>query len=295
MTNYEESIDLKELFKYVINYKKIIIISTIIFFVLGSFISLRIPDTYKASALISTVKENSSEETNFGFSGLGGFGSFLGSNASDRTLEGIEILRSYKFFKNFSQKHNVTVPLFASKRWDKENRELKIDNKLYDVEKSEWVVYDNISSEPSSLQAFEMFRNVFTVSLNDDTGYITISVEHISPDIAKYWVDNIILEVNNIVKNEDLNQAQRSIELFNEQLTTVQLAELRSRLLDLMKGQIEIVNVANTRPEYLFKTIDPAYSPEIKHSPNRILIILITTIFGFLSSIMFFIFRFIFN
>jgi len=295
MTNYEESIDLKELFKYVINYKKIIIISTIIFFVLGSFISLRIPDTYKASALISTVKENSSEETNFGFSGLGGFGSFLGSNASDRTLEGIEILRSYKFFKNFSQKHNVTVPLFASKRWDKENRELKIDNKLYDVEKSEWVVYDNISSEPSSLQAFEMFRNVFTVSLNDDTGYITISVEHISPDIAKYWVDNIILEVNNIVKNEDLNQAQRSIELFNEQLTTVQLAELRSRLLDLMKGQIEIVNVANTRPEYLFKTIDPAYSPEIKHSPNRILIILITTIFGFLSSIMFFIFRFIFK
>ena len=49
---------------------------------------------------------------------------------------------------------------------------------------------------------------------------------------------------------------------------------------ELIQSQTETVMLAEVRPEYVFKTIDPAVVPEEKSKPSRALICVLGTLLG---------------
>ena len=49
---------------------------------------------------------------------------------------------------------------------------------------------------------------------------------------------------------------------------------------ELIQSQTETVMLAEVRPEYVFKTIDPAVIPEEKSKPSRALICVLGTLLG---------------
>jgi uncharacterized protein involved in exopolysaccharide biosynthesis len=65
-----------------------------------------------------------------------------------------------------------------------------------------------------------------------------------------------------------------------QQVANTSLADLQSMFFELIQSQTETVMLAQVRPEYVFKTIDPAVVPEEKSKPSRALICVLGTLLG---------------
>ena len=112
------------------------------------------------------------------------------------------------------------------------------------------------------------------------TGYISVSVEHQSPVIAAQWVRWLVEDVNAAVKAQDVDEATDSIDYLKQQVSNTSLADLQAVFFELIQSQTETVMLAQVRPEYVFKTIDPAVVPEEKSKPSRALICVLGTLLG---------------
>ena len=60
----------------------------------------------------------------------------------------------------------------------------------------------------------------------------------------------------------------------------------KTQILVWIEEQTKTIMLANSRPEYLFKTIDPAIAPERKAGPSRALTCVFGTLFGGFMGVM---------
>ena len=109
---------------------------------------------------------------------------------------------------------------------------------------------------------------------------MTISIEHHSPAVAAQWVNWLVEDINAVVKAQDVDEATKSIEYLTQQIANTSLADLQTMFFELIQSQTETVMLAEVRPEYVFKTIDPALVPEEKSKPSRALICVLGTLLG---------------
>ena len=124
------------------------------------------------------------------------------------------------------------------------------------------------------------------------TGFIHISLMHYSPYLAKDLLDLIILEINEMTQNEDIIFAKNSIKSLEAEYLKIQITDVRAGINRLIEKQLETIAVAKASPEYLFKILSSPNSPEIKSSPDRKLIVIISFIISFSLSSIFFLIRF---
>lgn len=281
----DDEIDLKELFSAIWSGKLTIIITTVVAAIIAVMFALSQPDIYKAEALLSPVSNDGG-----GMGGLasqfGGLASLagvsLGGGSADKTTMGIEVLQSRQFFAQFMTDNDVLVPLMASKNWESSTNRLVINPEIYDVKTNTWLREAKAprQSQPSVQEAHEKFKEIIAVFQDKETGFVTLSIEHYSPYVAKKWVDTLIVAINETIREQDVAQAERSISYLKQQIQTTQLAELQVGFFELIQSQTETIMLANASPEYLFKTLDPAVVPELKAKPKRALIAVLGTLLG---------------
>ena len=216
-----------------------------------------------------------------GLASLAGVSLPGGENASRAQL-GMALLTSRDFIGNFVERRQILPELMAAKSWNISSRELVLDADIYDPESRSWVreVDPPLLPEPSLLEAHERFIEILTVSQDQQTGFVKVSVEHLSPDIAALWLSWLVSDVNEAVRSQDVSEAQKSIAYLRQQVQNTSLADLQSVFFDLIQSQMETVMLAEVRDEYVFATIDPAVAPERKDGPPRILIVLFGLLFG---------------
>lgn len=279
----DDEIDLKEIFTALWAGKVTIILTTVVASVIAVAIALSMPNIYRAEALLSPVSSDGGGMNGLAnkFGGLASLaGVSLGGGGSDKTSMGIEVIKSRTFFADFVDKHPVIVNLMASYGWDSNNNKTLIDAEIYDATNQEWVRKANAprKSEPSVQEAHKEFSKLLFVSQDKESGFITIAIEHYSPYVAKQWVDWLVQDINNTIRDQEVQQAQRSIDYLLNQIEQTKVLELQAGFFELIQSQTETIMLANASPEYLFKTLDPAVVPELKSKPKRALI----SILGFL-------------
>ena len=281
-TSAAQLIDLREFFRILFSYKWLIAGFVVAGTVASVAIALMIPNVYSADTLLAPNEE----QTGSGMSGLaeqyGGLAALAGidlmSGSDEKTTLGLSILRSRKFVSDFIERHDLLVPLMAAKGWDRESGELIIDSDDYDVETQKWVRKVRFPKKvvPSMQEAYEKYiEDVFTVSQNSKTGYVTISIEHYSPEVARQWIAWLVEDINETVMQKDVREARQAIEYLNEQIKATSLAELRNVFSRLIEEQTKTIMLAAVTDEYLFKTVDPPVAPEEKIRPKRSLIVLL--------------------
>ena len=160
-------------------------------------------------------------------------------------------------------------------KWSDEQQDSIIDPSLFDEESQTWV-----GDPPTLAQAFSLFDSIFTVSRNDETGLITISIEWYDPMLAQEWVELIILDINDRVKEKDLIEAASSIEYLQNQLQSTQLIEMQRVFSSMIESQMQTVMLADVREEYILQVIDSPVVPEEKIRPRRAFICIIGTFSG---------------
>ena len=292
-----DEINLKELWKALWQGKFIIIAATAIFSVAAVFFSLSLPNIYKSAALLAPA--NSQQQSSLGaiagqFGGLASLaGVNLGGGKDDRTSMAIAILNSQEFFSNFAEKYNIIPDLMAAENWNEKNNTVLYAKDVYLPDSDEWIreVPPPLKAKPSMQESKEKFNDLLTVFQSEETGLVYIEIEHVSPYVAKQWVDWLVLEINVVMKSRDKEEAQRSISFLQSQIEETKISEHKTLLFELIEEQTKTLMFAEIRNEYAFKTIDPALVEELKTKPKRAVICIIAFLLGGMLSIAFVLIR----
>ena len=259
--------------------------------ILTAMISLSFPNVYRTGAILTASQSNS--DLNSLASNFSGVASIVGitlpgSNSEIKVLMGVEVMKSLDFFEQLTKKYNILIPLLASEDWDKETDKLIINNDIYDEKTGTWKSNDVFSTNgvPSLQSAHRKFLKNLSIVQSNDTGFYEISLENYSPNIAQYWVDSIIYEINETTRKKDIENFTNAVEYLEEEVKLTPLVEVRTGLFNLIKDQKEKIMIAKASDEYLFTVLSGAISPEIKSRPNRALITILSFILSvFLTSI----------
>jgi len=288
----EDNIDLKDLWRAIWAGKITIILISFVFAVASIFFALSKPDIYKASAILAPA---SSEGSAGGLSALAGqFGGLasmaginLGGGGSGKTDLALEIIKSRTFIERFIAKHDLLVPLMAAENWDMPSDTLIFNEELYDQGNNKWIRKVNAPKKPkpSLWEGFVVFSNLLNVSQDKNTSIITIELEYFSPTMAKNWLNWLIADVNEFMREQDQKEAQDSINYLTQQLENIHVTTMETVFYQLIEEQTKNMMLTKVKTEYVLKTIDPAQTPEEKSKPKRALIVVLGTVLGGILSV----------
>ena len=284
--SYDNEIDLRELFRVLWAGKWLIGGVAFAAAVISIIVALMLPNIYRAEALLAPNDQEGAGGLSALAAQYGGLASLaginLGGGSADKTALGLEVLKSRKFISEFIERHDILVPLMAAEDFDAESGELRIDPRIYDLATHKWMrdVKPPKKANPSFQEAHKVFMEILSVSQDKASGFVTVSVEHYSPTIAKQWVDWLVEDINLSIMQQDVAEAEQAIAYLNEQIASTSLADLQNVFFKLIEEQTKTVMLAKVSNEYLLKTLDPAVVPELKAKPKRSLIVILGAMLG---------------
>ena len=283
-SQYDDEIDLRELFAVLWAGRIKIVAITAIFAIVSVIYALSIPNQYKATALLS-----SADSSGGGLSGalgqLGGLASLAGVRLRGAHITksqiAQEIMQSRSFIEGFVEENNLAVGVYAADGWDKSSNELQINSGLYDVSKSQWLV-----EPPSSWSLFKTFSGILSVSEDKKSGLVSVSIEYYSPLIAKQWLDLYVAAINEHMQKREMAKVTRNIEYLQAQIKKTNIAEMQEVFYTIIEEQIKNKMLAEASPEYAFVAVSPSMVPEEKSQPKRAVMCILGTLLGGMLSVL---------
>ena len=291
-TQYDDEIDLRELFGVLwAGSRKIIAITAVFAFV--SFIyALSVSNQYKATVLLAPAQSDSSDLSG-ALGRLGGLASWagvdIGSGDSSEAQMAQEIMKSWSFIDVFIAENNISVEVYAAEGWSRGSNELQIDDDIYDAETKTWLVENDNTGEvgpPSSWVLFEAFSERLVVSENKKSGLVSVSIEYYSPQIAKQWLDMYVAAINAHMQQRQMEKVTNNINYLQAQIEKTSIAEMREVFYTIIAEQTKNKMLSEASPEYAFVAVSPSMVPEEKSQPERAFICIIGTLLGGILSVL---------
>ena len=290
-------IDLFDLIKSVFKDKILILVTTLITFILFLLISLTLDNKYQSTAIVAPAVETTNPSQSFqALSSIAGYTGLDISSDSNITIEAIERIQSLDFFSDHFLPYINLQDLVASNNWDPLSGKLEYDSSIFNEEKGLWVreVDYPKTVKPSDQEAFKFYEDILSITYDNDTHFVELSIIFISPDIAKEWLDLIIKNINESLREIDRRTALNAISFLESQSKTTNLTELNEAISTLLEDQLKTLMLTSARKDYVFKIISSPVSPEMKSSPNRVLICIIGIFLGFMLGLFISIFKSLF-
>jgi len=293
MSNKNE-IDLSEFIRTLWDNKIFIIIVCIIFGVSSVIYALSLPNKYTSSSTLIISDTSSSTDGLGGMaSQYGGLASLAGvrlptSSSKDKLVLAEETIKSRDFMKILLGYDNTLKNILAAADYDFSSNAIIYDDEIYDNKNDKWLYIPAVGQKipPSYLEAHKEFvEKIVKVEIDDETNFLKIEVEHVSPNYAFNLLNLIINELNETSREKDLAESNRALEYLENQLSITQQKDIRNSINKLIEAQLETQMLTNIRNEYLLKPLDMPYIPEIKSSPGRAIICIVITFIGFILSI----------
>lgn len=283
-----------ELLNFIFARKLIILFSAITGLLLASLIAINLEDKYVANVLlkesnISSPQRSSSISLNSFLSG--GF-----NQSSSKSSEGIEVILSNDFFLLLEKKLDVLPYLLAVDSWDDKNKSIEFKTKIYDASKSEWKENSAYSNSDERLYyGFQVYKESISIQISKDTGFINISFKHFSPQFAKFFLENIISEVNETSRLKSYFQADQNISFLIQKLKDENSLEMKEAINSLISANLQTSVLAANNKNYFFDILDSPKVELFPSEPNRIYVILIGSLIGLIASLLGILIYFIFQ
>ena len=299
-SNFDHAIDLRELFNVLMRGKWIIVNLTAFATIIGFIYSLQLPNIYESKSLLAPVNSSSNISRSLGgyssFAGLAGINLPSGDNL-DNSAKAIRKISSLSFFENHIFV-NINLPdLMAVKFWNPKTNELVYDEDIYDINKDIWIKdYSDIKQQmPSAQKSFRVFKNKHLSLIEDKkSGFITLSIKHQSPYVAKQWAELVVNEINSFYRKKDKSESELAVNYLNQQISMTSLSEIQQVLAQLLQEEIKKLTLTEANQFYVFEYINPPAVMEKRIEPNRSLIWILSTLFGGMLSIILVLIRYYF-
>ena len=290
-TQYDDEIDLRELFMVLWAAKRKIIAITALFAIASVIYALSVPNQYKATALLAPAQSSGG-----GLSGalgqLGGLASLagvsIGGGESSEAQIAQEIMKSWSFIEGFIADNDLAAEVFAAEGWSKGSNELQINDDVYDTQNKQWLVENEagVMGPPSSWSLFKAFSGRLAVSEDKKSGLVSVSIEYYSPQIAKQWLDMYVAAINAHMQQRKVAKVTNNINYLQAQIEKTSIAEMREVFYTIIEEQTKNKMVAEASPEYAFVAVSPSMVPEEKSQPKRALICILGTLLGGMLSVL---------
>ena len=288
--DFDDEIDLRELFHVLWQGKWFIVSLTSFVSIIGVIYSLSLPNIYTSEALL--VPSDSSGGISNALGNFGGLAGLAGISLSPSSDEGNSAkalikIRSLSFFEN-NILPNIFLPdLMAVKSWDGNTNILTYDESIYKMDSNIWVGDDSHPNQqkPSVQESFRaFFMQHLSVVQDIKSSFITISINHQSPFIAKQWTELVIDEANAFYRQKDKSESEKAASYLNEQISRAGLSEIKQILAVLLQDEIKKLTLIEANEAFVFDYIDPPAVMEIKSSPKRASICILSALLGLMLS-----------
>ena len=285
----DDEIDLLSMFAIFWKKKLFIFIFSLIIVSLAFFYALNQPNVYSSKTVLMPSNTDDSLTSKIGaYSSLASFaGVSVPAENITKSKEAIERIKSFDFFSNYILPNIKLENILAVKKWDQVNNSLIYDDDLFDEASKNWVrdVSFPKTTIPSDQEAFIAYIEKLTIFEKDDT-FITISIDHKSPEISYNWLKLINYNINESMRSEDIKKAQSSIDFLQSSQSSTQIQSIKEAISNLLENQMQILMLASSNDSYIFKIIEPPVIPEIPSGPNRMLIVMISSFIGVMLSML---------
>ena len=288
--NYDDEIDLRELFQVLWNKIFYIGAMTSIFSLISIIYALMLPNIYQSQAVMMPMEANQGMSGMLGqYSGMASLaGISLPSESGSKAQEAIARIQSFEFFSNSFLPQIKLENLMAVKKWNQASNTLTYDASAFNSESGQWVrkVKPPTSTIPSSQKAYKQYQAIMSVSEDKKTSFVTLSVEHKSPVIAQQWVEIMMDQIDQVMRDQDRQTALQSIAYLNSLAPTVNYEEISKALASLQQEQMKRLMMVEANENYIFKVLDSPIVPEMKAKPKRSLIVILGTMLGMMLSVL---------
>ncbi|WP_166111979.1 Wzz/FepE/Etk N-terminal domain-containing protein [Pseudoalteromonas sp. Z9A5] len=275
--NYLPPPELSEVISSLWSFKIYIIILCFFAAIASAFIAINTPNIYRAETLLAPTESLQGQGSEVS-SQLGGLASLAGLGGLDNKGFKTEVAQARIFTKDFLYQfinnHDLLVNILAIESWDKETNKITYNDDIYDSETQSFTL-----PEDKNLHwlAYKVLNDNLIIS-KVPGGLINVAYEHPSPIVAQYIVEHIIKDINQLMQNYDIEQANNSIEYLNKKLTQTNVADMKTVFYRLIEEQTKNKMLTEIKSEYIFTTLDPALVPEEKSGPRRALIVAVSVI-----------------
>ncbi|MBF0270773.1 MAG: hypothetical protein HQL98_01690 [Magnetococcales bacterium] len=266
-----KQLTLDDLFGRLMEQKWVVLAVTLISLTCAVTYAMITPRLYQSDILL----EPSSDDGRRGggaLAQLGGLaamaGVSLGSGGTSKDAA-LAKLKSRIFIGEFIQDENLLPVLF---------------NEQWDAAKKDWMPS---TPPPSVFKGIVLFKKqVLKITEEKRSGLITLSIEWTDRELTSKWANLLVERINRHLRLLAIEDAKRNMDYLNKELAKTTIVELKQVIASLLEDQIKKVMMANGRPEYAFKVLDPAVVPERPVWPKRTQIALIGVIGGGLLGIL---------
>ena len=290
--DFDDEIDLRELFYVLLEGKWIIVSLTAFVSIVGVIYSLLLPNIYESKAMLVPVNSSSGISGALGsYSGLAGLAGISLPSGGDEgnSAKAIQKISSLSFFEN-NILTNIYLPdLMAVKSWNSKTNTLTFDDSIYDTNSNTWIRDYSYPQQqiPSSQESFAIFKTQHLILSEDKkSGFITLSIKHQSPFIAKQWAELVVNEVNAFYRQKDKSESEKAVSFLNQQISITGLSEIKQVLAQLLQEETKKLTLIEANKYYVFDYIDPPAVMEKKSEPKRALICILSALLGGMLSIL---------
>ena len=272
--NSNDEINIIELLAALWQGKWLIIALTSFFSISAVLYSLYLPDIYEPEALLSPVgSEGRSSSSN----SIGGLASLAGINLSSKpsgnSAKALEKVKTLSFFQD-NILPNIHLPdLMAMQSWNADTNTMSYKSE-YNQETKTW------NEIPSAQESYDEFKDLMKFSQDYDSGFVTISIKHKSPHVAKEWIELIVNQLNYFFRTNDKQEAQLSMDFLNAQIAQTSYTEIKQVIAQLLQNKMQQLTLIEANEFYVFSYIDPPQVMEKRDEPNRASISILGFIFG---------------
>ena len=288
--NYDDDIDLSEVFNVLWDKRFYVGVITSIFSLISIIVALMQPNIYQSKATLMAVEQSSGMsgmvDQYSGMARLAGIS--LESKSGSKDQEAIARIKSFEFFSNNFLPNIKLENLMAVKKWTQASNTLTYDTSDFNSESRQWVrkAKPPRPNIPTSQEAYEEFIEIMSINKDKKTLLVTLLVEHKSPFIAQQWVEVMINQIDQVMRDQDRQTATKSIEYLNSIAPTVNYEDIKRALSALQQEQMKRLMMVEANDNYTFKVLDSPIAPELKSQPKRSLIVILGTILGMMLSVL---------
>ncbi len=240
---------LRDLFRALLDGWKPIVALTVLGAVTGVTTALLMTPVYRAQAVVVPREDSAAGALGRSIMGqLGGLAGLAGGMlpAGANEAETLATLRSRALTERFIEERNL-LPVLFEEQWD--------------AGRGAWLETDP-RRVPTLRDGFRVFdRQVRTVAEDRKTGLVTVAVDWKDPAVAADWANGIVALANETLRQRAIQEATDTLAYLDRELGRTEKVELRTSMFQLVEAQQKTLMLANTRPDYALRVIDPAVTP----------------------------------
>jgi uncharacterized protein involved in exopolysaccharide biosynthesis len=271
-----QPVDIRGAFRDVLRHKWLVAAATLVCGVAGTAYAFLAPQWFRAEVVMIPVTQKSPLSTS-SLGEIGGLASLAGLDlGGGGDQESMAALRSRAFAAEFIAARNLIPVLFADD-WDPVH--------------GKWNSSDP-DKQPDMRKAVEYFdEKVRTVGEDKKSGVVTIAVQWKDRSLAADWANDLARLINARMRKRALEESERNVDYLQHEIAAANIVSLQQSIGRVLESELQKLMMARGSEEYAFKIIDPAVAPRKRYSPQRALVVIMSTIAGALLSIGFVLLR----